>query len=457
MPGQVHWYEGLFLQPHHLQFLQRNSLEAAAAERRLSWAYPYGLLEAKLSADALENLIVQFDRLRVVMPSGLVVSFPDNANVPALNIKQVFESSSNPFQILLGVPLWYASRGNAIETGDQEDWRIKRLYRVEEMSWADENTGENPQPVMTRKINARLLLADDDRTDLEVLPLLRIAHATSEETGLPRQDPGYVPPCMTVAASPVLREMVRDLGNQVEASRNELVLQITRGGFSIDTMRGLQFEQVMRLRTLNHFGGRLPSLAAAPNVPPLEMYLELRGLLGELAALMPDRDQYETAPYEHDNPLLSFSELCSKIRSLLRGAVAPSFMKLDFVREQRLMVATINDEQLTKPNEYFLGIKTKIDPRALCQLVEDADKFKLMAKSLAQQRIWGIRLAEERHPPLELPSQVGLHYFRLMRADSARMWERIKQEKSIAVRWEGIETSDYEVSLYMTVPSGGNA
>ncbi|MFL7810771.1 MAG: type VI secretion system baseplate subunit TssK, partial [Anaerolineae bacterium] len=69
---------------------------------------------------------------------------------------------------------------------------------------------------------------------------------------------------------------------------------------------------------------------------------------------------------------------------------------------------------------------------------------------------WGIKLAEERHAPLELPSQTGLHYFRLLRADSVRMWERIKQEKSIAVRWEGIEASDFELTLYMTVP-GGNS
>lgn len=455
MPGQVHWYEGLFLQPHHLQCMQRHFLEAWASERRLGWAYPYGLVEAKLSADALENLLVQFDRLRAIMPSGVEVSFPDSADLPALNIKTIFEGSSEAFDILLGVPLWYATQANALDHGET-DWRIKRLYRTVETEWNDENTGENPQPLVTRKINARLLLPDDDRSDLEVLPLLRIAHAAGEDVGLPRQDPTFVPACFVLGGSPVLREMVRDLANQVEASRGELVLQITRGGFSIDTMRGLQFEQVMRLRTLNNYAGRLGHLVQAPNVSPFELYLELRGLLGELAALYPDRDQYEVAPYNHDRPLVCFSELCDRIRGLLRGTVAPSFLKVELHREGRLMVAEMTDEHLTRPNEYFLGIKTQTDPRQLGRLVEDADKFKLMARSMANQRIWGIRLAEERHPPLELPSQVGLHYFRLMRADSTRMWERIKQEKSIAIRWEGVETSDFELALYMTVPEGGN-
>ena len=454
MPPQVHWYEGLFLQPHHLQCMQRSLLENLAAERRLGWAYPYGLVEAKLSADALENLLVQFDALRAVMPSGVVVDFPSAADVPALNIQTIFEASSGSFDVCLGVPLWYATQANALERGGMDDWCVKRMYRIVEDEWYDENTGENPQPLLMRKINARLLLPDDDRSDLEVIPLLRIAHATGEDVGLPRQDPGYVPPCFVLRGSPVLTEMVRDLANQVEASRGELVTQITRGGFSIDQMRGIQFEQIMRLRTLNGYAGRLPHLAQAPNLAPLEMYLELRGLLGELAALQPDRDQYDVPAYDHDNPLVCFSELCNRIRGLLRGTVAPSFIKVELNREGRLMVATLTDEHLTRPNEYFLGIKTKEDPRVLGRLVEDADKFKLMARSLAEQRIWGIRLAEERHPPLELPAASGLHYFRLLRGESTRMWERIKQEKSIAIRWEGIETSDFELTLYMTVPEG---
>lgn len=453
MPGQVHWHEGLFLQPHHLQAMQHGLLEASAAERKLAYAYPYGVVESRLSADALENMLLQFDVLRAVMPSGLVVDCPATAEIPALNIQAIFEASSGAFDVMLGVPLWYANQANALEIG-ADDWRAKRLYRVAEAEWYDENTGENPQPLLTRKINARLLLPEDDRTDMEVIPLLRIAHATGEDVGLPRQAPGYAPPCFVLGGSPTLREMLRDLANQVEASRGELVIQITRGGFSVDTMRGLQFEQMLRLRSLNAYAGRLGHLVAAASTTPSQMYLELRGLLGELAALMPDRDMYEVPPYDHDRPLVCFAEICNRIRGLLRGTVAPSFMKLEFVREGKLMVAELTDEQIERPNEYFLGVKTGMDPRQLAQLVEDGDKFKFMAKTLAQQRIWGIKLGEERHVPLELPSQTGLHYFRLLRADSVRMWERIKQEKSIAVRWEGIETSDFELTLYMTVPGG---
>ena len=74
--GEVHWHEGLFLQPHHLQTMQRALNERLGDERRLVWAYPYGLIESVLSTDVLENMIIQFERLRVVMPSGLEVDVP---------------------------------------------------------------------------------------------------------------------------------------------------------------------------------------------------------------------------------------------------------------------------------------------------------------------------------------------------------------------------------------------
>ena len=139
---------------------------------------------------------------------------------------------------------------------------------------------------------------------------------------------------------------------------------------------------------------------------------------------------------------------------MLRGAVAPSFDKISFAKEDKIFVASLTDEQLVKPNEYFLGVTTKEDPRVLAKLVEDGDKFKLMAKSKIEGRIFGIKLVEERHPPLELPSQVSLHYFRLLRDESKRMWDLIIQEKELAIRWVGSEGSDFEIKLYMTVPGG---
>jgi type VI secretion system protein ImpJ len=456
MSVKIHWQEGLFLQPHHFQRMQRSLEDEISSERRLAWPYPYGVIEARLSRDELENKRVRFDKLRAIMPSGLEVNYPTAAELPSLDIAQAFSKGAGSFTVSLGVPLWQESRANTVPVTHDADTRVKLLYRIGEIECHDENTGENPKPLQVRKINSRLMFEHEDASDMEVLPLLKIVRATGEDVGLPKEDPEFVPPCMLLSGSPVLREMVRDLVSQVEASRKELVVQVTRGGFSIDTMRGVQFEQVMRLRTLNRYSARLPSIIAAPIAAPFSVYLELRELLAELAAMHPDRDEFESAPYRHDNQFLCFRELANKIRSFLRGAVAPSFLKLAFKDVGGVLTANFSPEHFTQPNAYFLGIKTKLDPTAVARYVEDGDRFKLMPQSLATRAIRGIELKEERHAPLELPAAADLHYFRLERANSARMWQQIQTEKTAAIRWTGgeLDWSDASFTLYMTVPAG---
>ena len=455
MSLEIHWHEGLFLQPHHLQRMQKSNHDQFSIERKLNWAYPYGVLEARLSRDELENMRVRFERLRAIMPSGRVVNFPENAELPSLDIKAVLAKSTSGFKVFLGVPLWQNNRANTLSSTGDADSRVKLIFRVGETECTDENTGENPKPVQVRKVNSRLMLEHEDPADMELLPLLRILRSAGEDVGLPRQDAEFVPPCFLLSGSPVLREIVRDLVSQVEASRKELVVQVSRGGFNLETMRGTQFEQLLRLSTLNRFSGSLPSLLEAPNVSPFEMYLQFRELLGQLAALHPDRDEFEASAYDHDNPLPVFKELSTKIRSFLRGAVAPSFMKVNFTEVNGLFTANFLPEHFTVPNAYFLGIKSKLDPMVLGRFVEDGDRFKLMPASLATRAIRGIALKEERHPPLELPAASDLHYFRLDRQASERMWQQIQAEKTATIRWTGSELdwSGSTFTLYMTVPS----
>jgi type VI secretion system protein ImpJ len=448
---QVHWHEGLFLLPHHLQRLQRTLNDNGFAERHLNWAYPYGLVEARLSSDDLENMRIRFDYLRAIMPSGEEIRFPQDAELPALDIKQAVESRGR-FTVYLALPLWFDSRANTLAPGQATDPRANIRYRITEKECTDENTGENAKTVLLRRLNARLLFEDEDRSDLEIIPLLRVTRAAGEDVGLPQQDPEFVGPCLVLNASGTLRELVRDLSSQVLASRQELVVQVTRGGFSVDSMRGIQFEQIMRLRTLNRFGATLEALVETPNVAPFEIYVLLRELLAELAALHPDRDLFETERYNHDDPYPVFSELVGKIRQLLRGSVAPSFLRVPFEDVNGQLSATLAEEHLQRPADYFLGIRTKEDPRTLARLVEDADRFKLMPQSMASRAIRGVVLKEERFPPLELPGQSGLYFFRLLRGQSSRSWQQIQSEKVAVVRWTGHESADYEITLYMTLP-----
>ena len=454
-PGNVHWYEGLFLQPHHLQTMQRHQVEGAMGDRSLAWPHPYGVIDSAYSADALENHLVQFDRLVAVMPSGLLVSYPDHADVPTVDFREAFDEGQESLTVRLGVPLWQSERANAVSEDVEAAWRQKRLYRIVETDRRDENTGENPQPMKIRRMNARLLLPGDDEADVETLPVLRIVHGAGAQVGSPRQDPLYVPPCLRLRGSRALYALARDVANQVEASRKELCVQMNSQGFQVDHMRGAQFEELARLRTLSRFSARLLTLIEAPNLHPFWLYLEFRDLLAELAALYPESDLFDAAPYHHDNLTVSFHDLTERIRPLLKGAVKPRSRAIPFEEDADLLVATLTPEDVTDSGSFYLGIHTRQEVRALAQLVEDGDRFKLMARSQANLAVFGIPLQWENQPPIELPVEMGLHFFRLKVERNPRIWQRIQDERTVAIPpWQGKDAADYRLALYHVVPRG---
>ena len=448
----VHWHEGLFLQPHHLQMMQRRLATEIRAARGLFNPFCFGVLEMRISPDDLADGRVRFDRLRAILPSGQEIFYPEDANLPPLDIKTELARGAGAVEIFLAAPLWARSRANAFRTGESADPRVKLLYIPEEIREVnDENSGENPQPVHIRKVNARVMLKGDDMSDMEFLPLLRVMRAAGEDAGKPRQDPEFVPPCLLLRSSPVLHDLVRDLVAQLNASREQLRLKAATGGLGLE----VKWELTMRLTVLNRFCANLPSLVEEGMVPPFQVYLELRELLGELLALHPAEGLFDCRSYNHVDPLPVFKELDRKIRAEILVSRASQPLRVAFEGDPGRLRAGLEPQHFEKPTGYYLGIKTKLDRTKLALYVTDGNKFKLMPRSLEDAAIFGVELKEQNFPPLELPAQSDLHYFSVLPASNQRRWDRIKEEKAMSLVWNktDFDLSDASFTLYMTLPT----
>jgi type VI secretion system protein ImpJ len=452
--GLIHWYEGLFLQPHHLQAMQREAIGRAASERALGFAYPYGVVESDLSRDALENRIIRFDRLRIVMPGGLELNVPEDSDLAPLDISKKAVPASGSLLIKIGVPMWYPLRANTIDLGSEDGKDVKRRYRVRETELVDENTGRNTFPVQLRRINAKLLVDGEDETDLEVLPLVRVANPAAGDVGLPRRDDEFFPPCLLMEGWPPLRDLIQELVDQVEATRSQVVKDITREGFDIQALKPVQFKQLLKLQTLNRLTPRLRHYVRVRGVPPLETYLILRELLGELAALQPNEDLYELPDYDHDNCAVGFIDLCDRIRTLLGGEEEAAFIKIPLKHEQGAYAAKELKPEHLGLAEYYLAINSATDPAQVAALVHNPDKFKFMPFKRVHAAVRGVELRFDHHPPSQLPSGAGLSYFRLVRGSAAsqKMWDYIADEKALGVTFPGVDASDFQMTLYGRLP-----
>ncbi|CAN5806110.1 hypothetical protein BH11PLA1_BH11PLA1_17760 [soil metagenome] len=458
--SQVHWHEGLFMQPHHLQLLQRQGLERSALERRLASPFPYGVVEARLATDALENMQVRFERLVAIMPGGAVIDIPHNADLPALDIKRALAAGGGSVTVSLALPSWQGGRANTLDQTTGDDARVKRMFKISEQSITDENTGDNAQPVALRRLNARLITENEDRTELETIPVCRITRGAGEEAGLARVDAKFVPPCFVAGGSAGLMKLLRDIADGVEASRKEQALQLSKSGWTPENLRGAQFIQLQKLRTLNRYAARLSSIvhavtagsaaASGGALPTFNLYLELRELHAELAALHPDRDPFDAPKYDHDNPGPVFYDLESRLRQLLRDQGVKPAKKIPFAPDGADLALDLSAEDLGA-SDILLGVRTKMDPRALKELIEDKEKFKMMNYSQRRLRLFGVKLEEERYV-VGVPTPPGQHYFRLNRTheQGEKRWAGIQQEKKMALVWPPEEHFEYEdVALYL--------
>ena len=464
MSELIHWHEGLFLQPHHLQNLQTGIHETIRHERRIALPFHYGVLSASLAKDDLEDHRIRFDSLTAAFPSGIIMDFPKDAELPSLDIRKPFRERPEGFMVYLALPLWLEGRPNTVDLGANSAGQ-KLIFSVTEHEVADENSGRNRQPVQFRHLNARLVIEGEDMSDMEYLPILRVKREVVEDTaGFPRPDPEYVPPTILLCGSAIIFQLVRDLTSQVCATRDQLAHQLSNTPMDLRLLQGAQFEYLCRLRAVHRGGSVLTSVldestlitGCAGRVSLFSIYGILKELLAELASLYPAKGLPEPLPYDHEDPYPPFRDLDRKIRAYLGGVTGPMFRKIDFKLMDDNFFGDLQPEFFKGATGFYLSVEAPLDASSLTRLVENPDDFKLEPEGYLRRALYGIKLKEERNPPPELPYTGRRCFYRVL--ENGKVWDDFRKDQRGAVHFEDDEINKYDkktfkIALYATLPN----
>lgn len=457
-PEPVHWHDGLFLLHHHLQFLQQGLIERAAADRLRARAHGWGLVELELDEDALHRSVVAVRRLRAVMPRGMVVEFPGNAALPTRDLRNLFREDPRPVTVSLAIPERSAGGANVAE--GEAAAGLRRTWTVAERSWRDENDGGRDEPLLVRRLNARLVTDRDDATDLELLPLLRLKPSSADAAEVvPMHDPDWAPPCWSLRAHPATAAVLEQTAQLLTTRQGELAAEIARSGYSAESLSGALLEQVLRLRSVGAAAGRIDALRQDPGLPPFALYVELRGALGELAALSPGAVQTAAPPYRHEEPLPALRELARRVGNLAASGATGTWDKIPFraLEPGRVWEAAIADEHLLRCEEWYLAATAPGAGAETSRLVGDPDRFKLVPAAMREARVRGVRLSEERKPPASLPALSDTVWFRLAREENPRLWTQIRDDRRCLVVCPQALAGQLGLCLYATRRTGAGA
>lgn len=426
---EVHWAEGMFLRPQHLQlFAQQVSSRVAHAERQVQPFY-WGVSRLEVAEDQLEAFRFEARQLEARLKDGTLLRMPVNLRIEPRDFKQQMDQRlDGRLPVYLGVPRWLDGEANTLmPTDDRVGTAARDLrYRVETIDVVDENVGGEGRQLEIRKHYGRIFFGDEDREGYECLPIAVVQRA-GRGKNTPVLDNEFVPPVIDIGAWGPLRTLGEEVVNKVDARFRVLRAAIDERSLVLDTDRRGGWQVVFKLQIVGSFLHVLRQLVALPGIHPFALYLELTRLAGELTIFEKgDGSGIDVPLYDHDELGSCFQRLTRTVHRLLDQILTGGFIRIPFLPEGDVLAARFEESHLNDSEAVFLCVESNLDSNTVDQAMRpvkigaaaDLPLFRL-------RRLRGLEIQLLKESPRNLPTGSELHYYSIGQQGS--YWQNVTQ------------------------------
>ncbi len=432
----VFWYEGMFLQPHHLQAAERHHGYVHQLGSKWDVHHNWGLRSIELRENALANYRLVIRRLEARLKDGtLVVVRPDDGALPALDLKAALEGEQ-AVMVFLAVPVLRLGRANVCDDAG-DDGR----FLVDSQEIEDENNGVNQEPVQFRRLNLKLLVsAKDEHPGYELLPIARI-EKSAEAGAPPRLDPTYIPPVLACDASDTLRaDILQNIFERIGIKIELLATLAETRGVTVDSQTASDALMIGQLRALNEAYALLGGLVFAQGVHPMQVYLELCRLVGQLAIFSRERRPPKLPAYNHDDLGGCFYRVKQHLDGLMDLVFEPEYKQRPFEGAGLRIQVPLEPAWLEASWQLFVGVKSSLPAEECVNLLTMSGQLGMKIGSsdrvdaIHRHASAGLRFTHETKPPSALPAVPGLIYFQISRDSQPEEWKNVQKSLTLALR-----------------------
>jgi type VI secretion system protein ImpJ len=424
----VHWFEGMFLKPHHFQASDRYHRERVQESE--DWLHPHdwGLRSVRFDEDAITNHSLRLTACQARFKDGTTLTVPEEASVDPVELRAALTQKAE-VMAYLAVPAWQESRGNAERVKSDRNPR----YLVGRLERPDENTGADEEELEFRYIQPRLVLDDPELAGYEMLPLARINRAAA--AGAPPQiDRSYVPPILGLDAWAALAEEVQALFGHIQAWMNQEADQLVGRRVAFDSQVLGDAERILQLSAVNTGSATLQAILFTQGLHPLLMYQELCRLLGQLSIFGETRRPMKVPGYDHDNIGPIYRGVMNEIRRLLPRREEP-FEKRYFKIEGRRLVVHLDADWTLQTTKMYIGVETTELSETECDALLKAWDWKLGSaeevRTIFDRAEEGLRMEPLSRIPPSLPT--GYVYFDIVR--NPTYWRDVVRTQTLGFRF----------------------
>lgn len=423
------WSEGMYLGPHHFQTQSRYFEDSLNFVTASLWRDAYGFVGLQLDSDALRNGTASVTHARGLFQDGLAFDLPgaDYAPEPR-DFAALFSPVADHLTLHLAVPV---SQTEGQNTNLDNFNQAIRYLGIEQLT-PDQNTGRDEKPIRIGRKNLQLL-AESEVTDQFVsMPVVRVVR---DGSGHFEMDPTFVPPCLSLRASPTLVNMLRRLIDILDEKStvfsNE---QQERNGKFQAGMSARHVAQYWFLHALNSNVSVLRHFLLSKHVHPQELFREMSRLAGALCTFGLEVHPRSLPAYDHLDFSTSFAPLDEHIRRHLEIVMPSKAIKIPLHSvESFLYNGEIRDERCMGASRWIFEIHAPIGEMDLIERVPRLVKIcsARFVLELIKRSLPGLQLNHLPVPPVQIAARVESQYFSVNR--SGPCWEHILQTRQVGV------------------------
>ncbi|HUD12234.1 MAG TPA: type VI secretion system baseplate subunit TssK [Terracidiphilus sp.] len=435
------WFEGMYLGPHHFQAQSRYFEDSLNFVTSSLWRDAYGFAGLQFDNDALRNGTVALTHARGLFEDGLAFDLPGADTPPApREFTTLFSPVADHLTMYLAVP---ANLSDTQSTSLNNGGGVRYLGIDQPMP--DQNTGRDEKPITIGRKNL-MLLAEAELSDQYVsMPLVRI---TRDGSGRFESDYSFVPPCLSLSASPTLTDMLRrlidilDEKSAVFSSEQQQRAGVFQAGMSARHVAHYWF-----LHALNSNVSVLRHFLLSKHVHPQELYREMSRLAGALCTFGLEVHPRSLPAYNHLDYGASFAPLDEHIRRHLEIVMPSKAIRIPLHPvESFLYNGEIKDERCIGPSRWILEIHSRIGE---ADLIERTPKLVKICSArfvleLIKRSLPGLPLNHLAVAPAQIAARVESQYFAVSRGGPC--WDHLVQTRQVGIYVPG-EIPTPELSL----------
>jgi type VI secretion system protein ImpJ len=449
------WHQGLFLQPQHLQLLDRSFQSLLAPLHAFLQPHFWGVGDMEIPRASLGTRTFTLQRGNLMFPDGTHVELGENGLLEARSFEEAWVTGGKPFLVYLGLKKWNDAGENVtvlekLENISRVPTRFVTTVDPEEVK--DLHAG-GPQGRVKRLYYALKIHWETEREQLGdsvLIPLAQLERVGAE-IKLSEQ---FIPPCLTIASSEPLRIIIKEIRDQITARSRRLEEYKRQRGIQTAEFGSRDVVYLLALRSLSRFVPMFVHFTETQVVHPWAVYGALRQLVGELSTFSEKvnalgeqaDDNHSLQVYDHQNLWECFSTAQALVTRLLDEITAEPEYVIRLLYDGTYYGSDLKPAVFEGRNRFFLVLKTGEDPKSILRSVGTVAKFgsreqlpKLIARALP-----GVGLEHLPVPPQELPRRANSIYFAV--DHHGDQWAAVAKGNNIALYWDSAP-EDLEAEL----------